>query len=105
VEFIETPLFTERLMELLSDDEYCALQTSLMLHPDKGGRIPGSGGIRKLRWGIECRGKLSGVRVIYFWVISRETLLMLLIYAKNEQDDLTPEQLRFLKRLIEQEFS
>ena len=76
-----------------------------MLHPAKGPVIQGSGGIRKFRWAISGRGKRGGVRVIYYWAVHRDILFMLLIYSKNEQDDLTPEQLKILKRLIEEEFS
>jgi mRNA-degrading endonuclease RelE of RelBE toxin-antitoxin system len=50
------------------------------------------------------RGKRGGVRVIYYWAANRDIVLMLLVYGKNEQDDLTPEQLRVLKRLVEEEF-
>ncbi|OGO65228.1 MAG: hypothetical protein A2Z45_11480 [Chloroflexi bacterium RBG_19FT_COMBO_55_16] len=105
MEFVETLSFTRRLRGLLSDDEYCLLQTALMLHPAKGPVIQGSGGIRKFRWAISGRGKRGGVRVIYYWAVHRDILFMLLIYSKNEQDDLTPEQLKILKRLIEEEFS
>jgi mRNA-degrading endonuclease RelE of RelBE toxin-antitoxin system len=58
-----------------------------------------------MRWFGEGRGKRGGVRIIYYWAPARETILMLLLYGKNEQDDLTPEQLRILKRLIEEEFA
>jgi len=51
------------------------------------------------------RGKRGGIRAIYYWAPVRQTILMLLIYGKNEQDDLTPGQLRILKRLIEEEFA
>jgi mRNA-degrading endonuclease RelE of RelBE toxin-antitoxin system len=91
-------------MRLLSDESYRELQGSLLEHPDVGDRIQGSGGLRKVRWGGEGRGKRGGVRVIYAWLQRRDLLLMLLIYGKNEQDDLTPEQLRVLKRLVEEEF-
>jgi len=50
------------------------------------------------------RGKRGGVRAIYYWARAREILLMLLVYGKNEQDDLTPEQLRILRALVEKEF-
>jgi len=50
------------------------------------------------------RGKRGGVRAIYYWAPAHKILLMLLIYGKNEQDDLTPDQLRTLKSLVEKEF-
>ena len=57
-----------------------------------------------MRWASVGRGKRGGVQAIYYWHRVREMLLMLLIYGKNEQDDLTPEQLRTLKSLVEKEF-
>jgi len=65
---IETSIFTRQVLALLDDDEYRRLQTVLVVHPEVGVIIPGSGGLRKLRWGAKGRGKRAGVRVIYYWV-------------------------------------
>lgn len=89
---------------MLSDDEYRLLQIALVQRPDLGSIIPGGGGIRKVRWGIEGRGKRGGTRVIYFWATNDEKILMLLIYSKSERDDLTPNQLKLLKKVVNQEF-
>ncbi len=99
--FFETSVFTRRVIELLSDDEYAELQGVLVASPDVGAVIAGSGGLRKVRWGAHGRGKRSGVRVIYYHLFSRDRFYMLLIYGKNEQDDLSPEQLRMLKKAVE----
>jgi hypothetical protein len=99
--FFETSVFTRRVTALLRDDEYAALQQVLVENPKAGDLIAGSGGLRKLRWGLEGRGKRGGARVIYYHVISRDQFYMLLIYGKNEQDDLSPEQLRMLKKAVE----
>ena len=99
--FFETSVFTRRVTDLLSDDEYAEMQRVLVANPDAGAVIPGSGGLRKMRWAIQARGKRGGVRVIYFHLISRDQFYMLLIYGKNEQDDLSPEQLRMLKKAVE----
>ena len=64
----------------------------------------GSGGLRKLRWAVPGRGKRGGVRVIYYWAVSKDRFLMLLIYDKTEQDELTADQLRQLRQLVEREF-
>ncbi len=101
---IETSLFTRRVLKLLSDEYYRELQAELVDDPAKGVVIRGSGGIRKLRWDAEGRGKSGGVRVIYYWAAAKYTMLMLLIYGKNEQDDLTRDQLKILRRLVEAEF-
>ncbi len=89
---------------LLSDEEYRRIQLALLVRPDQGVLIRGSGGLRKLRWGVRGRGKRGGVRVIYYWHPGEQTLYLLLIYAKTVQDDLTPGQLRILRRLVQEEF-
>jgi mRNA-degrading endonuclease RelE of RelBE toxin-antitoxin system len=89
---------------LLSGEEYRQLQIALVLHPEIGAVIPGSGGLRKARWSIGGRGKRGGVRVIYYWAIVHDKILMLFIYAKNEQDDLTPDQIKVLRRIIEEDY-
>jgi len=101
---IETPIFTRRIQHILSEEEYRLLQTQLINRPDSGKVIPGSGGLRKLRWSVNGRGKRGGIRIIYYWFVSDETILLLFLFAKNEQDDLTPEQLRQLKKVVEGEY-
>ena len=98
--FEETPTSTRRDTELLDDDTYATLQQHLIQHPDAGDLIRGSGGFRKVRWSAPGRGKRGGVRVIYYWWNSDHLISMVLIYAKNEQDDLTPDQLKKLKQLL-----
>ncbi len=101
---IETPIFTRRIQEILSDGEYRLLQIQLINKPDSGKVIRGSGGLRKLRWSASGHGKRGGIRVIYYWFVSQETLLLLFVYSKREQDDLAPEQLRKLKKVVEGEY-
>jgi hypothetical protein len=104
VVIIETSIFTRQVLSLLSDEEYRNPQMALVLHPNMGAVIAGSGGLRKTRWAVEGRGKRGGVRIIYYWAITQDKILLLYMYAKNEQDDLTPEQLKVLKRMIEEEY-
>jgi len=101
---IETSIFTRQVLTLLSEEEYRKLQLALILRPNLGVVIPGSGGLRKARWALEDRGKRGGVRTIYYWAVAQDQILMLMIYAKNEQDDLTPDQLKILRRIIEEEY-
>lgn len=101
---IETPIFTRRIQAVLSDDEYRLLQAQLVQKPDAGKVIPGTGGLRKLRWSAGGHGKRGGIRVIYYWFVSRELILMLFAYPKNEQNDLTPDQLKQLKKIVEGEY-
>jgi len=101
---IETPIFTRRIQAILSDEEYRLLQIQLINKPDSGKVIRGSGGLRKLRWSAGGHGKRGGIRVIYYWFVSQDTLLLLFAYSKSEQDELTPEQLRQLKKVVEGEY-
>jgi mRNA-degrading endonuclease RelE of RelBE toxin-antitoxin system len=66
---IETSIFTRQVQALLDDDEYRRLQTALVIRPDIGDLIPGGGGLRKMRWSAQGRGKRGGVRVIYYWAV------------------------------------
>jgi hypothetical protein len=101
---IETSVFTKQLRQLLADEEYRLLQSELLARPDAGAVIPGSGGLRKLRWSAHGHGKRGGARVIYYWAVANEQILMLFIYPKIVQDDLTPGQLRALRQIIESEY-
>lgn len=80
------------------------LQLELVHHPEKGKLIPGSGGLRKIRWSLPGRGKSGGLRSIYYWAVSRDQIFMLYIYAKNEQEDLTSDQLKTLRKLLMEVF-
>jgi hypothetical protein len=91
-------------MALLDDEAYRLLQLALLQRPARGPIIPRSGGLRKLRWPLPGRGKRGGCRVIYFWDGASETFYMLLSYLKNDQEDLTAQQLRVLRRLVAEEF-
>jgi len=77
------------------------LQTALMLRPNAGSLIRGSGGLRKIRWGIPGKGKRRALRVIYYWS-PPETIFMLFPYRKAEQEDLTPEQLKLLRKMVKE---
>ncbi len=104
MQFIETSIFTRQVTALLSDDEYSQLQIALSAHPDMGAIIPHSGGLRKVRWSMIGRGKRGGVRAIYYWVVAENQILMLFMYPKNEKDNLTPQQLKVLREIVEKEF-
>ena len=103
MEFIETPIFTRLIIELLASDEYRTLQLTLAEHPDRGTVIQGSGGIRKLRFAAKGKGKSGGIRVIYYWISARGQIYMLLAYSKNRKDDLSAEEIAGLRTLVEKE--
>ncbi|MGH9366258.1 MAG: hypothetical protein ACRD3M_01120 [Thermoanaerobaculia bacterium] len=102
--FLETSVFTARIDRLLGDEGYRALQAHLVRQPTAGDVIAGTGGLRKLGWGTVGRGKRGGIRVIYFWHPGSRRILMLFAFAKNDASDLTAEQKRVLRRIVETEY-
>ena len=101
--FIETSKFTKLLSEYLSDDEYRMLQWHLQEKPDSGDIVRGSGGVRKVRWAPEGKGKSGGVRVIYYWKKSDYEIWMLTIYSKSEQATIPSHILKKISEAIENE--
>lgn len=104
MEIKETSIFTRQLPEVMDDDEYAFLQLALIMNPQIGSVIPGTGGIRKLRWAGSGRGKRGGSRVIYFVAVAEEQILMLYVYTKNERGDLSEAQKKVLRSVVEAEY-
>ena len=102
--FVETRKFTTRVLALVPDEEYRRLQLVLAERPSAGVVIPGTGGVRKVRWAGSGRGKRGGMRYFYYWLPQGQLILMLFVFAKNEQSDLSPAQRAALKRLVQEEF-
>ena len=105
LEFFETSVFTRQIVNLLSDSAYAELQAVLSVDPEAGDLVPGTGGLRKIRWRHEQRGKgkRSGIRVIYYWHDASGRIYMLVAYSKDQRDDLTAQQKRVLKHLVREE--
>jgi hypothetical protein len=99
--FIESALFTKYLKSYLNDDEYQKLQSYLIDQPEVGDLIQGAGGLRKLRWSIDNKGKRGGIRVIYYWQISQDHIYLFTLYAKNEMSDLSSKEIKVLKKMLE----
>ena len=102
-EFVETPLFTRIVGRYLSADEYAELQAHLNERPDAGNVIRGSGGVRKLRWAAQGRGKRGGVRVIYYLKLNKGHIWMLTLYAKNVKETISAHVLKQIKEAIDNE--
>ena len=85
----------------LSEDDLKKLEEILLENPQLGDVIEGTGGARKMRIQIENRGKSGGSRVIYVDVFEKEKLYFLLAYPKNVQDNLTPDQKKQVRKLVE----
>lgn len=99
--FIETSLFTRLVYGYLTDEEYLGLQNFLVGHPDAGPVVPGSGGVRKLRWAVAGRGKRGGVRVIYYWKRLDDEIWMLTMYGKSETSTIPAHILRKIAKEID----
>jgi hypothetical protein len=104
VELIETSTFTRRVTALLSDEDYGEFQSPLASNPGLGDLIKGGSGIRKIRVAVGSRGKRGGARVIYYWAVRKDWILLLYVYAKNVSADLTPWQVAQLAKVVKEEF-
>ena len=104
MELIETPTFTRQITVLLTDEEYLAFQSRLAANPGLGVRIKGGGGVRKIRVASSGRGKSGGARVIYYWAVRRDLILLLYAYPKNVTADLSPKQVAQLAKVVREEF-
>ena len=99
--FIETKLFSRLAEDNLSDDEYRALQQSLIANPEAGDLIRGSGGLRKLRWRGAGHGKRGGLRIIYYLRTRLGEIWLLTLYPKNVSDDIPAKVLRKIREQID----
>ncbi len=99
--FIEVPLFSKRWAEIgLGDDELLSLQIMLLKDPQSGPVMEGTGGIRKVRFPFEHRGKSGSVRVCYTDFEEYEVTYLMTAFTKDEKDNLTKEEKNVLKRLV-----
>jgi len=103
MKFIETSIFTRQVKLLLQEEEYRQLQNQLLVNPQIGKLIPRSGGLRKMRFAQKSKGKRGGLRVIYYCLTEKNSILMLMLYSKSAKEDLTSEQLKILKSTVERE--
>ena len=97
----ETPTFSRQADKLFSEDERRELIDYLAEHPLAGDEIPGTGGVRKMRFGVFGRGKRGGVRVIYFFGGGRMPIYTLLAYSKADKTDLSPGERRAVAKLAD----
>lgn len=95
----ETPIFTRQTEKLFTEDEKRELIDFLAENPLVGDEIPGTGGVRKVRFAASGRGKRGGARIIYYYLDETIPLYALLAYAKNDQGDMTPDEKRTVSAL------
>lgn len=87
---VETASFIKHAAALWSEPEVDALKDYIAINPMSGDEIPGTGGLRKLRWGRNGTGKRGGARVIYYFYDETAPIFLLGAYAKSKQADLSP---------------
>jgi hypothetical protein len=103
--FVELPPFQRHRQDYLNEESFRAFQLMLMENPEAGDVIEGTGGLRKVRFADEKRGKgkRGGLRVIYYWWLSGKQFWLFTLYNKDEMADLTAAQRKTLKELLKQE--
>lgn len=104
MEFIRLPIFEKTASKIFSEADIFEMELLLTVHPEAGDLIPGGRGLRKLRRPAKGHGKRGGARVIYYHVNNQHIILLIVAYAKNEQEDLDRKQLQILASLIKSEF-
>lgn len=99
ISVVETPEFLSATRKLMSDEERTLLVDYLAYNPTAGDLVPGTSGVRKLRWRLEGRGKRGGARVIYFHHDADMPLFALTAFAKNERADLSRQDRNDFRQL------
>ena len=96
---LQLPRFKAEATELIGTDGIEALAIYLINHPDAGDVVPGSGGVRKLRWAAKGKGKRGGARIIYLYVVIAARVYLIRCYAKNVKTDLNAGEKKQLRQI------
>ena len=98
--FIEHPVFTKQIAELMTDEQYRDFQNDLAENPHQGDVIPGLGGLRKVRLALPVRGKRGGARALYLLFIRAEVIYLIFAYTKGEFAEIPAEKRKVMKQLV-----
>jgi len=99
--FVELPTFAKYREDYLDDAAFAALQAQLMAHPTSGDVVPGTGGVRKLRWTRAGMGRRGGLRVIYYVQDAMGRIWLLTLYAKSAKENIASATLRKYREVID----
>ena len=97
ITFIEQPLFTRLLTDLIDDEHYRKFQQELARNPEKGVLVPGTGGLRKVRMALPGRGKSGGARVLYLYFSGHQTIIFYYLYTKGDFENIPASQLKGIR--------
>lgn len=101
VEFVSFNLFNKIWEDLeLTDDDLKDLQEYLIMNPESGSMVQGTGGVRKLRWALKNRGKSGGIRILYIDFIVYEKIYLLMAYPKNVKENISEKEKKIIKQLV-----
>ena len=93
--------YEREVKRLLAESERSAMEEAIAADPEAHPVIPGTGGVRKARWGRRGKGKSGGVRAICYYMVSGGTVYMLSIYSKGGQEDMTPDGRKAARKFVE----
>lgn len=96
---VELPEFVKRASGLLKDEEKTSIINYLSLHPQAGDIMQGTGGIRKLRWSAQGKGKSGGIRVVYYYHNGSVPLFLLTVFGKGEKANISKSERNELSKL------
>lgn len=99
--FIEQPLFTRLITELVDDERYREFQNELAQYPEKGPVVPGSGGLRKVRMGLPGRGKSGGARVLYLYFPRHLTVIFYYLYTKGDIENIPAAEMKGIRNEVQ----
>ena len=94
---VQSATFQKQVADVLGENELDAFIDWLALNPLAGDVVPGTQGARKIRWAAKGRGKRGGARVIYFNRLDAGFILLLAVYAKNEQANISAKTIQGIK--------
>ncbi len=100
---IETPVYCHKVGGILTADEREAVAAFISANPMAGSVVRGSGGVRKVRWAQQGRGKSGGARIIYYNRLANGEIWLLSIYAKGDRSTIPAHELRLIKETIDDE--